>query len=424
MSLFDEIRIENWPEFSKLVQEFDDNSINMEDELKSQLNRIEKSGLIKNGNKIAVAVGSRGITSISSIVKMVIDKLLYLGADPFIVPAMGSHGGANKIGQLDVLESLGITEKFMGVKIHAGMDAGLVGRTEEGLSVYFSEEALKADGIVLINRIKKHTNFRGEYESGLLKMLVVGLGKHKGALTMHSLGFNNLANNLLNIGEYLLDKMNILFGIGIVENAYERTVKIEAVEGHNILKREPELLQFSNTLQPRIPLKNIDVLVVCEMGKDISGDGMDPNIIGRYSSDLKADYSCTPHIKSIAVLDLTSKSHGSAIGVGYADVTTKRLFDKFNHLATYANGVTAMAPAACKIPIIMPDDRKAIETAIKISGNNNIEDIKICIIPNTLFLEEMYITKPLEDEIVKDSETSLGGYLSLKFDKNNNLMKF
>lgn len=424
MGLFDELKIEKWPEIVRVEQEFNRPKLyNVVECLNEQLKKLNARKLFKPGQSIAVAVGSRAIDSLLIIIKMVIQQLKAWGVNPYVISAMGSHGGACPEGQKDLLDSLGITHHNLGVPVIYDVEDQIIGQTAGEITVHFSRRALESDGIVLINRVKRHTNFRGHIESGLMKMLVVGLGKHKGAMTIHSLGFDDFSKNMVNIGRIILERTKLKFSVGIVENAYDEVAYIEVIEGLNIIEREPELLKIANNNVPRIPFKNIEVLIVCEMGKDISGDGIDPNITGRYSSSLTPDYSQTPKISRIVVLDLTRKSHGSAVGIGYADVITDRLEKKIDRIITYTNAITAHAPGAAKIPVVMPNDKLAIVVALKTCGNLDLYNTRICIIKNTLLLGKMFITKAMEKEYsLGFALGKTGKYEEIKFDSLGNLL--
>ena len=426
MGLTEEIKIDQWPKIKRISQKFPKPKIeDVKKSITQGLADIDYTTLFKRGDKIAITAGSRNIDNIVQILRATIDKLLEIGVQPYVIAAMGSHGGATLEGQKDILDSLGITEETMGVRVVYDTEWEQIGTTDNGLPVFFSKEALKADGIVVVNRIKRHTNIRGQYESGLLKMLVVGMGKHKGALTIHSQGFDDFSQNLLKIGEVILQKVNVRAAIGIVENAYDETARIEVMRGSEILKKEKELLVFANKNVARIPFNHIDILVICNIGKDISGDGMDPNIIGRYFSALKPDYAETPRIKRIVALDLTEKSHGSAVGVSNADVITKRLYEKIDTWITYTNAVTATAPEAAKIPVVMPNDRMAIEAAVKTCTKVNIHDLKLCIIKNTLQLDELYASVNMINELCIHAQIEQSTEeMDLPFDQDGNLTVF
>ena len=421
MGIYEEMAIEKWPEFIKVTQTIPRPRI--EDLEKYLSAELGKHCSIRAGDRIAVTVGSRKIDNVHTILQTTLDYLKKYGAKPFIISAMGSHGGACPEGQKDLLDSLGITAERFGVPVYYDTVWSQIGKTQSGTPVYFSKKAFEdCDGIVVVNRVKRHTNFRGPYESGLMKMLVVGMGKHKGALTVHGQGFENMSKNIEEIGRYIIGHTKVKMGIAIVENGYDEVARVEVLEPEKIPTDEPKLLKYSKSLAPRIPFNKIDLLIIMEMGKDISGDGMDTNVIGRYSSELEVDYQKTPYVRCIATLDLTDKSHGSATGVGYADIITQRLRDKIDLNISYTNCLTATATKAVKIPIIMPDDRTALEAAIKTCTGVNLDNIGICIIKNTLCLDEMYVTAPLLKEVNKDCKViTEGNYQTLDFDDHKNL---
>lgn len=398
MELYDQIRVEQWTGLRRVVQHYPRPQIgDIRKHMKQKL--AESETLFKPGERVAVAVGSRSIQNLATIVKIMVEKLKTLGAHPYVISAMGSHGGATSEGQKEVLDSLGITPSAIGVPVVYDTEWTCIGKTKDDMPVYFSKRALTDDAIVLINRVKRHTNFRGSVESGIVKMAVVGLGKHKGALTIHSGGFEDLSNNLISSYDVVFSKTPIRMAIAIVENAYGETAWIELIPAERILTEEKKLLIVAKQNEPRIPFSHIDVLVVHEMGKDISGDGMDPNITGRFSSSIIPDYKTTPKIVRLSVLDLTEGSHGSAVGVGYADFITKRLMDKVIPMVTYTNAITATAPESVKIPPVMPDDRRAIEAAFRTCPNVNMDNLRLCIIHNTHELNVMYVSEPQLDEI-------------------------
>jgi hypothetical protein len=379
-------------------------------------------GLFAKGERVAVAVGSRCIANIALIVKATVDKLRSLGTEPYIITAMGSHGGATTEGQRELLDSLGITPEMMGVPVVYDTEWVNIGQISGGMPVYFSQRAMQDDAVVLINRVKRHTNFRGSVESGLVKMAVVGLGKHKGAMMIHSGGFEHFAENLIALYDVILNKAPIRLGIAIVENAYDETAFIEAIPAVRILDEEKRLLNLANHHVPRIPFNNIDVLAVREMGKDISGDGMDPNITGRFSSSIVPDYAATPRIARLVALDLTNNSHGSAVGMGYADFITRRLYEKIVPIISYTNAITATAPGAVKIPPVMPDDRRALEAAFRTCPNVTMGTLRLCIIRNTLELDEVYASEPLLADISEGANLEVDNKIyRMHFDQDGNM---
>jgi nickel-dependent lactate racemase len=367
--------------------------------VRNELNKPEIAMTIKAGKKIAITVGSRGVANIAIITKEVVTAVKKLGGEPFIIPAMGSHGGATAEGQLEVLESFGVTEEFIGAPIKSSMEVVRIGETSSGKPVHIDKYAAEADGIIVMGRVKPHTSFRGKYESGLMKMMTIGLGKQKGADTCHSEGFKNMAYNVPLYANVILEKANILFGIAIVENPFDETSKIVALTKKDIPEREPELLSEAKGLMPRIMFDSFDVLVVDEIGKNISGDGMDPNITATYSSPYA---SGGPNIQRVVILDLTEESHGNANGMGTADFTTKRFFDKTNLTITYPNAITSRIIETAKVPVILKNDYEAIAAGIKTCIETDYDNAKVVRIKNTLHLEEIYISEALLNEAVNN----------------------
>ena len=362
-----------------------------------QFARPEISSLVHPGDRVAVGCGSRGIRNLAEIVKTVIERLTELGAKPFIVPAMGSHGGATPEGQRETLASYGITEESMGVPINDSMETVLLGESKIGIPIHFSKAAYEADWVLPINRVKLHTDFSGPIESGLVKMLCIGFGKAKGANMLHLYGTSNFARIIPEAGRKVLSSVDMRFGLAIVENAYDDTALIEAVPGGALLAREPELLEFSKKLFPRIPFETVDVLVVENFGKDISGAGMDPNITGRSSAGPMESFS-GPKIQRIVVCDLTEASHGNGIAVNVADFITRKFFDKLDLKATYANGFACCNPTACQIPVIMDTEEEAVEMAVKTCRFIDQEHPRIVRLRSTLAMDEFEISEALLDE--------------------------
>lgn len=350
------------------------------------------SGL--NGKRIAVGVGSRGINNIAFITKTVVDLLIRSGAKPFIIPVMGSHGGATPDGQADLLDSFGISEKTMGVPLDSSIDVDAIGEVEPGLQIFVAKSALAADGIVIINRIKPHTCFRGSIESGMCKMLVIGLGKQRGAESFHAAGFHRFAELIPKAGLMIAEKTKILFSVSVVENAFEDTSLIEVIPKQGIiaLDREKALLEKARQTMGRIMLPSFDVLLIDFIGKNISGDGQDPNVTGLYIAKWLTG---GPKFQKSAILDLTDESHGNANGVGMVDVTTRKLFDKIDYLSMYTNGFTSTEVEAAKIPLVAATAEDAIRITVKLCNGINPLQHKIVWIKNTLELNEMIISEPL-----------------------------
>ena len=411
----------------QIKQKFPSYSVeNITEEIKSEIANLKLQKLIKPGDSIAITAGSRGITDINVITRTVIDELIKLQGKPFIIPAMGSHGGATVSGQLKVLEGYGITEKKMGVPIKATMDVVKIGEINNGIPVYIDKNVINADHVVAINRIKAHTRFAGEIESGLVKMLLVGLGKDAGARVYHRAIMNNTFDLIVESAlPFVLSRLSVLFGLAIIENAYGKVADISAMMGEDITKKEPGLKKKSFELMAKLPFSNIDLLIVDNMGKDISGTGMDTNIIG--SKDVNS--SKTPNegagISRIFVRDLTPNSHGNACGIGLADFTTRKLVNKINFQETYINCVTALRPEGAKIPMTFECDKDAIEAAISTCGVENPDDMKIVWIKNTLDLEMVIVSEGYLDDLNgRDNFEEISSTREITFDSSGNLPLF
>ncbi len=395
------------PKFIKARQNFPRPKIeDIEGTLREEL---VASGLLENikpGQRIAITAGSRGIANIARIIKELVTLVKEQDAHPFIIPAMGSHGGSNGPGQKLVLEGMGITEEFCGCEILSSMEVVQLDTTEDGLPVYMDKYANEADGIIVMNRIKPHVGFRGPYESGVTKMIAIGLGKQKGAETCHAAGFGSMAKNLPAISSKVIAKKNIVFGIGILENAYDETYKFVVMDKNEILEKEPALQQESKDMLPKIMFDKFDVLVIDEIGKNITGTGMDTNIIGRYHTPYA---SGGPVITKLVVLDLTEESHGNGNGIGLADFTTRRFFNKMKFDQTYPNSITSTVQHTIKIPMVLDTDKLAIQGAIKTSNLNTYEEAKIVRIKNTLDMEYIYFTETLLEEANKNPNLEIIG---------------
>ncbi len=362
-----------------------------------EFQRPEVRARVKPGQAVAVGCGSRGIANIATIVKCVIRELQALGAKPFIFPAMGSHGAATAEGQKKVLEGYGITEATTGVPVKATMDTVIVGTLADGTPVHMDRFAAEADGIVAINRIKPHTAFRGATESGITKMLSIGIGKIVGAATYHQHGMDTFPELLPKVRDVNLAGRNVLFGVGIVENAHDQTAAIEVIASERIAEREPVLQDMAKKLMPRLFFDEIDVLIIDEMGKNISGAGFDPNITGRNRRAVQWSYG--PLTKKIVVLGLTPESHGNATGMGGADIITMRLFREIDIPSTYANIITSMNLDGGAIPMVMNNDREAIQLAVKTVVRVKPQDCRIVRIRNTLELADIQVSEPLLAEV-------------------------
>ncbi|HWI52311.1 MAG TPA: hypothetical protein VNT01_09265 [Symbiobacteriaceae bacterium] len=392
--------------------------------VRREIRRPEVAALIKPGARVALGVGSRGIAGILPLVQAMVGATKELGAHPFIVPAMGSHGGATAEGQREVLESYGITERSVGAPVISGMQTVLLGETPSGVPVYFDENAYGADAVVPINRVKLHTDFRGPVESGLCKMLAVGFGKHRGATVLHSFGFDRFADLIPEATRVILARAPVAFGLAVVENAYDEVAEIRAVPAADFLTAEPVLLQKAASLMARILFDPIDLLIVDEIGKDVSGAGMDPNIIGRFAVQGKGRLpdQVGPRVSRIVALDLTENTHGNAMGVGDADVTTRRLVSKINWEHTYANVIASTVLESGRIPLTMENDRQAIVVALRSCSRVDPVRARIVRIKNTLEIGEIMISEPMCEEARRMGNVQiLGESAPLAFDTDGNL---
>jgi hypothetical protein len=389
-----------------VIQKFDAPKIDdVESYLTKELEKI--TSRVTAGSTIAVAVGSRGIFGIDRIVQTTVRALRRKNAKPFVVPAMGSHGGATAEGQMEVLSSYGVRESSIGAPIRSSME---VVRLPSNLPVklFMDSLAFKADGIILINRIKPHTDYHGPYESGLVKMAVIGLGKHQQALEIHRFGVPGLRDFIPQCAEKIFSMGKILGGVAIVENAYEQTAVIEALPVEAILSQEPRLLNLARTLMPALPSNSIDLLIVDWMGKDISGVGMDTNIIGRIEirGEKEPDH---PKIKAIFARDLTAKSHGNALGVGLADVICRRLYNKIDFRSMLENAYTSSFLSRAKVPIVAESDEQAVDIALRSIGAGARGQERIMRIRDTLHLEEIYISEELIEELRSKTTIEITG---------------
>jgi hypothetical protein len=385
------------------------------------------SGRIKPGAQMAVAVGSRGITNLQAIVAGVLDQIKAAGAQPFIVPAMGSHGGATPEGQKELLAEYGITEAAMGVPIRAAMEAGRIGVTDDGVDVFFSEEALKSDGVIVVNRVKPHTDFLSDtLGSGLFKMMVVGLGKRVGAANYHvsasRFGYEHV---LRTSGRITLRTAPILCGVAIVENQFHDTARLAVVAPEDMERREGELFVEAKRLMPRLPFDDIDLLIVDRLGKNISGSGMDPNIIGRslhgYSA-LLGERNGSPSIRRILVRDLTPESHGNATGVGLADFTTTRLVRQMDARVTYLNSLTALSLQSAKIPVHFETDHEVVAAALQSLAMRDATQARLVRIQDTLSLERIAVSESFADDVRSRSDLeTLTGLETIRFHADGEL---
>jgi len=395
------------PEMYKIKQTFDSEKLlDIEKTLRNEICKDEIKNKIYPGQKIALAVGSRGIKNLFLIVKTIIEELKALGACPYVVSAMGSHGKGTEEGQREVLKSYGITKENLGVDIVTTVDIVMLSKTTKGVNVYFDKSAFEADLVIPINRIKLHTDFVGDLQSGLCKMLVIGLGNQIGCSSIHEEDPDNFADIIEEAANIIISKANIGFGIAILENAYDETFLIEAISSEILVKREKELVKLAKKNMPTLMIPDIDVLIVEEIGKNISGAGYDPNILGK-SSVLKTFILEVPKIKRMILLDITSESHGNGIGVGMFDIITKNVFEKLDLEPMYANALACKCIEDVRIPLIAKNEDEAIRVALKVCRGLNKENLKIVKIKNTLSLEYIYVSKSLLEVVEGNKKLSI-----------------
>ena len=408
------------PQIMKVSQIFDNTKL---DDVEGDLNQklIDKNikDKIKQGMKIAITGGSRGISFYKELMKTIVSFVKKCGATPFIVPSMGSHGGGTSEGQENMLKKLGITKESVGCEIISSMDVVEVGRTSKDLPVYIDKNAANADGIILLNRVKLHTSFRGKYESGLIKMMAIGLAKRKGADMTHFLRYENMAENLVEVGKIALNNLNIICGVASIENGYNEVADLFVLHKDEILKEEPKILEKSKRLMPRIYLDDIDVLIVNEIGKNISGTGVDTNIVGRFHTNAA---SGGPNTVKLGFLDISEKSGGNGNGMGLADFVSKKFFRKIDFESTYINAITSTEPNSVKLPLVLDNDKYVFQGCVKLCGVKNIQDIKLVIINNTKELDEIYMSKSAFENTVDKSKVKKESELfDIPFDEEGNL---
>ena len=410
----------NLPQIMKVSQTFDNTKL---DDVEGDLNQklIDKNikDKIKPGMKSAITGGSRGISFYKELMKTIVSFVKKCGATPFIVPSMGSHGGGTSEGQENMLKKLGITKESVGCEIISSMDVVEVGRTSKDLPVYIDKNAANADGIILLNRVKLHTSFRGKYESGLIKMMAIGLAKRKGADMTHFLRYENMAENLVEVGKIALNNLNIICGVASIENGYNEVADVFVLHKDEILQEEPKILEKSKRLMPRIYLDDIDVLIVNEIGKNISGTGVDTNIVGRFHTNAA---SGGPNTVKLGFLDISEKSGGNGNGMGLADFVSKKFFRKIDFESTYINAITSTEPNSVKLPLVLDNDKYVFQGCVKLCGVKNIQDIKLVIINNTKELDEIYMSKSAFENAVDKSKVKKESELfDIPFDDEGNL---
>ena len=386
------------PKMAKVRQIFETHRVDdVATSVQEQLDAPDIGSKISPGAKIAIGVGSRGVANIGEAVGSLVSGIVSRGGEPFVFPAMGSHGGATVEGQTEVLANYGITEARIGAPVRATMDTVVVAELDDGTPLHMDRNAREADGVVLINRVKPHTTFRGDIESGIVKMMVIGMGKINGATVIHNQGMDRFAEVLPVAAELIMQQIPFLFGVALVEDAYENTAIVEAIPAERLVARESELQARSKELMARLYFEDIDVLVIDRMGKEISGAGFDPNITGRNNRGVVGFER--PRVKKIVVLDLSDQTHGNACGIGVADVITQKLFNRIDIGFTYANVITSAYLDGGLIPIVMPTEKDAVRLAIKTLLRVKPQDARIVRIKDTLTLGEIQVSEAMLDEV-------------------------
>ena len=412
------------PQMVRIRQNYENDRIeDIPAHLKAELPQKEYASLVQ-GKRIAVTVGSRGIPDNDVIVRTICDQLKSWGAEPFVVPAMGSHGGGTVEGNLEILTGYGITEENIGVPILASMDVVQIGELDDGNNtpVYCDRNAAEADGIVVYNKVKPHTDFKGEHESGLLKMMAIGLAKHKGCSALHRRGFDTFAENIPKAAKLFLSKMNVVFAVGVVQNAYDEISDIRVYPHDEVVAGDKELLKIAKARFPRFRFDNIDLLVIDQIGKDISGEGADPNVTGRgFMPYFKDDF----HTRRLFIRGLSEKSHFNACGLGLADITTRRCLNTVDWESTWVNITTNLMIDGAKIPLYQNNDYEAMRLALKTCPRIEYEKARIVRVHDTLSLNEFEVSAALAEELLNTPGVEiLGDPYDLVFDQDGFLADF
>ena len=412
------------PQMFHAAQRFPDAHIEREDIEKAVFDEIARSGMaerIKPGMRIAITAGSRGIRNVDEITRSVVACVKHCGATPFIVPAMGSHGGATAEGQKDMLAGFGITEEKMGCEIRSSMETVLLGYSELGKPVYMDRSAYESDGVILSCRLKPHNAFRGPIESGPCKMMPVGLGKQKGAEQVHSDGMDIIAKNIPTMAKVTLGTGKILFAIPCLENAYDQTMMFEAIPAEKILEREPELLKIAFANMPSILVGAGDVLIVDNVGKNFSGTGVDPNITGTFSTPYA---SGGVSVQRTCFLNLTPQSHGNALGVGLASAITKRIFDEIDADVMYTNCITSTVIRSAMTPCVMSTDKEAVQFCIRTCNRIDVQNPRVIRIQNSLHIGQVMLSEAYYADVLAGKYaglTALDAPAAMTFDEQGTL---
>lgn len=409
------------PKMAHVLQKLPDAAIeDIPSAVRQTLNRPEIRNTIKPDMSIAITAGSRGIEGMDIMLREIVHFVKSLGGKPFLIPAMGSHGGAVAEGQVEILRQYGITEETVGAPIRATMETTYICDLSDGTPVYIDKYANEADGIIVVNRIKPHTGFRGKYESGLFKIMAIGLGKQYGAQMVHGRGADKMGASIEMFGNAIISHANILFGVATIENALDKPNTIVALTPQEIIEKEPEYLNLARSMMPRILFDNLDVVIVDYFGKEISGAGVDPNVTHTYK--LASGISLEGRPRQVVVLDLSDGSHGNAHGVGVMDIITQRFFDKIDAGITYANSLTTGGTEVPKIPMFMENQELAIKAAIKSALGADKNNLRIVRIRDTMHLHNIEISEALMEEARSNPDIEiLESPHDLEFDENGNL---
>jgi hypothetical protein len=403
--------VAQFPRMCNIIQRFDTpRVVDIPGTIRSQMESLQLQNRIRPGQTVAIPAGSRGITNIPIILREIAAYFTALGAKPFLVPAMGSHGGGTVEGQLKMLASLGVTEQSVGVPIRATMETVIVAQTSNGLPVHFDRFASEADHVFVVGRVKPHTKFVGPVESGLHKMMLIGLGKHKGATIYHqgiqTMSFSEIIDA---VAEQVLQVCRVCGGMAILENAEDETALLEAVQPESFHRRESELLVLAIQWLPRLPFEDADLLIVDRIGKNISGVGMDANVIGRKFNDHAATDKDLARVRRILVRSLTKETYGNATGIGIAEFTTKRCVDQIDHDITRINCITGNHPEAAMIPVTLPNDMLAVDTALQTIGMVAPENARVIQISDTLHMTHLRVSEAYFDAVRQSDRLSFHG---------------
>ena len=399
-------------------QQFDASEVpDFDERLAAEARSVLTAQGVRSGSRIAIAVGSRGVSPVARVVGIVSEAIRSLGAEPFIVPAMGSHGGGTAAGQAQVLAGYGVSEAALGVPVRATMETVELGATDDGVRVHMDAAAAAADGIVVIGRIKPHTSFRGPVESGLCKMLAIGLGNRRGAETIHA---HDLAATIPAAARVALASAPVCLGVGLVENAFDRPHRLAVVGPEAFEATDRELLEVARGVLPRLPLDRLDLLVVDRMGKNVSGTGMDPNVIGMWRRFPELTHE--PDYRWLAVLGLTEQSHGNAVGIGMADLTSRKLTDAIDPVPTHANVLTSMAVGMAKVPLTLPNDRECVAMGLALARRSSSEPLRVARIASTMELEAFWLSEAALPDLPRSCDV-LAGRSAFDFGEDGSIVE-